>query len=518
PGIRLGNECGEGGWDSNSIIQTLADLLGIKVHTGLPAYWVKQFTVEPSDTLLGAILELVSPMKSLFYSVRGEVFIVAEGDVGRGTLPNNALSLHGVRMVKEEVKRGDVLARAGQLRLTGNLGRFRSERYKGILSSEPFQEVKDIAGFTPISNYCYGTTTESFWGGTVSLKARDVDPSNVDPDSGVVQGPSLELVEVKKGKDVFGKATFLLSEQRVTRRWRLTSAGLHPMVYSIQKTAFQYENTHGGFASPREYGNVVGRDFNPRPGRVSALYLAMFYPSEGQVVFGLYPIPEETYTYYWYNPHGELVAQDTVTFGMAYTEDNETFQALSSLNKDDISPDGTLRRRVLRVESVAYYQLNRDSYGVRREVTRLNHQGRYSTSVDVQIVQAGAVQGSPVEFRRMQVYAEKGAGGEGLMEAPALELAVNTPSWESLETILPLLEEHLGHDEVLRTYEVFGELNVALGLQVDMPAFSSLDGTEVIPSPSLDLASVPMVVGYEIEKDTLKGTAITRLTVRGRLV
>lgn len=515
PLIRLGNAFGERGWDSNSIIQVLAGLLGIKVHTGLPAYWVKQFTVKPSATFLGAILELVSPLKPLLYSVRGEVFMVAEMDMGREAVSDNTLDLQGVRMVGEEVKRGNISAKAGRLRLTGNLGSFRSERYKGILSPEPFKKVKGPVGGILASNYCYGTTQDSFFTGTDSISFVDAKASGVDPDSGIVNNFSLEVVSVLRGKDVFGKVTSLLSEYHVTHRWRSTDSGLHSIVYSIQDTVFLYENTHGSFASPREYGNVVGRDFNPRPGRVSTLHQAMFYPSNGEVVFGLYRLPEETATYYWYSHHGELAAQYTITFGPVYTEDNETFSPLSSLNKDDISPDGTVKQKVLRVESVSYYQLSRDSYGVRREHTRLNREGRYSTSVDVQIVQAGAVQGSPVEFRKMQVYAEKGIGSESPMESPALEVSVNTPSWESLETILPLLEEDLGHDEVVRTYEVFGELNAALGLQVNMPAFSSLDGTEVISSPGL--ASVPIVVGYEIEKDAFKGTALTRLTVKGRM-
>src|SRR3989338_11230755 len=110
PLIRLGNAFGERGWDSNSIIQVLAGLLGIKVHTGLPAYWVKQFTVKPSATFLGAILELASPLKPLLYSVEGEGFIVAGMGMGGGTGSGNTLGLPGGRMVGEEVKRGNISA------------------------------------------------------------------------------------------------------------------------------------------------------------------------------------------------------------------------------------------------------------------------------------------------------------------------------------------------------------------------------------------------------------------------
>ncbi|HHT9120356.1 MAG TPA: hypothetical protein ACFYD3_07425 [Candidatus Hypogeohydataceae bacterium YC41] len=525
PWIRMGNEFGEGGWDSNSIIKVLADLLGIKIHVSLPAYWVKQFTVKPSTPILKAILELVSPLRPLFYSVQGEVFILAEADMEGTVLTDNRLSLQGVRMVREEIKRGETSARMGRLRLTGNLGRFRPERYKGPLTAEPFQEVQDLAGSVLVSNYCYGTVKESFVTETGSTPFVDVPrlwglgivDALIDPDSGVVSNFSLEEVSILRGKDIFGKTAFLLSEQRVVHRYRRTGLNLRPTIYSVQKTIFQYENTHGSFASPREFGNVVGRDFFPRPGRVSSLSLAVFYPYMGQVVFGLYPNLEETHTYYWYSLRGELVAQNTVTVGTVYTDDGQTFRQLGTLDMEDISPGGTLKRVVIRQELVAYYQLNRDSYAVRRETTRLNQQGRYSTSVDVHIVQAGSVQGSPVEHRKMQVYAEKEARGEGLQGSPTLEVAVNTPSWESLETILSLLEERLGRDEVIRTYELFGELNVAPGLQVDMPAFSSLDGTEAIPTSSLSPASVPIVIGCEIEKDALNGTALTRLVVRGRL-
>ncbi|HHT9153955.1 MAG TPA: hypothetical protein ACFYEM_10590, partial [Candidatus Hypogeohydataceae bacterium YC40] len=157
PWIRMGNEFGEGGWDSNSIIKVLADLLGIKIHVSLPAYWVKQFTVKPSTPIPKAILELVSPLRPLFYSVQGEVFILAEADMEGTVLTDNRLSLQGVRMVREEIKRGETSARMGRLRLTGNLGRFRPERYKGPLTAEPFQEVQDLAGSVLVSNYCYGT-------------------------------------------------------------------------------------------------------------------------------------------------------------------------------------------------------------------------------------------------------------------------------------------------------------------------------------------------------------------------
>ncbi len=525
PWVRLGNEFGEGGWDSNSIIQVLAGLLGTKVYIALPTYWVKQFTVKPTTSLLEAILDLVSPLRPLFYSVAGELFIVAEADTEVALMPENRFSLGGVKVVREEVRGGNASARAGRLRLVGNLGRFRPERYKGSLSTEPFRVVQDVAGSAAIINNCYGTSRETLFTQTGSIAFTDVPKLwglgitdiLIDPDTGVVSNFSLEEISVLRGKDIFGKATFLLSELRITHRYRLTDSGLRPIIYSIQKTAFQYENTHGSFASPREFGNVVGRDFYPRPGRVTSLDLAVFYPSMGQVVFGLYRNVEETHTYYWYNFRGELVAQNTITSGMVYTEDNIVFKPLSSLDREDISPYGSLRRGVIRQELVAYYQLSRDSYGVRKEIIRLNSQGKYTNNVDLQIVQAGAVQGSPAEPRKMQVYAERAQHGNALAAAPALEVQINTPSWESIEVIFPLLEENLSRNEVVRTYELFGELNMASGLQVDMQTFSSLDGREAISSPALHPGSVPVVVGYEIEKDALKGVTFTRLAVRGRL-
>ncbi|HCN19689.1 MAG TPA: hypothetical protein DIS73_05320 [Planctomycetia bacterium] len=64
---------------------------------------------------------------------------------------------------------------------------------------------------------------------------------------------------------------------------------------------------------------------------------------------------------------------------------------------------------------------------------------------------------------------------------------------------------------------MLGELNVHVGLQIDMKSVSNLDGSERIPTPALDLDFKPIVVGYDIEKDVISGKATTTLIVKGRL-
>ncbi|MFQ5863157.1 MAG: hypothetical protein ACE5IC_08535 [Candidatus Brocadiales bacterium] len=545
PLIRLGDEYGEGGWDSNQIIETLGWSAGVTVHSSLPAYWVKQFTVEPDTPILTAINNLLSPMEPFIYSVGGHLFITEGGVYEDDFGAENMLDLSDVRMVREEVVRKD---KPTQIRLQGNLGRFRPERFKGPITTETYQMVWEKVGTRWVWNHAYGTDRKLFFteasslntptrlgtdaspvsvtSGTRVISYITPDPRSVtyDPDTFIVNGYSLEEVSTLRGKDVFGNPSFTLSETRSTYKYRFMGYWVERVLYSRAKMAYLYVNTHWSFAAPREYGNVVGKTFIPTPGRINSLDQMVFFPSGGQVVFGLVENIEETLTYYWYTPEGELAGYSTTITGVVYTDDNVTFRELKSMDKDDISPNGVLLRVITREEVISYTQVSRDSYGMRRVVSRLGLDGRYRTDVDMQIVQAGTVQGAPVELRRMEVYAEAGAPAMGsesdtktIMNTPARKLFINTPSWESLENILPFLEERYGIDEVLRTYEVLGELNVHVGLQVDMKSVSNLDGSEQIPAPALDPNFTPIIVGYNIEKDITNGKATTILIVRGRL-
>ncbi len=250
----------------------------------------------------------------------------------------------------------------------------------------------------------------------------------------------------------------------------------------------------------------------------------VFLPMYGELVFELVENIEETLNYYWYTQEGELAGQTVTTIGTVYTDDFAEYSELKGMRKEDVAPDGTILRMITREEAISYTQISRDSYGMRRLVTQLGKDGRYHTDVDGQIVQAGAVQGSPVKLRRMEVYAEMGTASKGntldmtaVMDTPSRKVSINTPSWESLENLLPILEKRYGKDEVLRTYEVLGELNVHVGLQVDMESISNLDGSEEIPVPALDPDFKPIVVGYDIDKNVTNGRTVTTLIVRGRL-
>ncbi len=543
PWILIGDEFGERGWNSNQIIETLGQMAGTVVHSSLPAYWVKQFTVEPGTPILSAIKTLVSPMEPFIYSVAGHIFITEGGAAEYALDTENVLELSGVRMVREEVIRKE---KPSQIRLRGNVGRFRPERFKGPITSEPYQWVLDRIGDRYILNYAYGIEREYFLTqadstGTpysISTPGKRVyatpkaitiwGPNSYgltyDIDTSIVNGYSEEEVSIVKGKDIFNNASFTLSETRSTYKYRHTLSGLNRVLFSREKAAFIYENTHWSFSAPREYGNVIGRRFYAIPGRITSLDQMVFFPQYGQVVFGLFENMEETRTYYWYTREGELAAQGTTTEAVVYTDDGVTYKELKSMAKDDISPWGILERKITSEESISYTQISKDSYGMRRVVTSLGPDGRYDTDVATQIVQAGAVQGSPVQLRKMQTYAERGAASRGsasdttaVMDTPSRELSINTPSWESLESILPFLEKRYGKDEVLRTYQVMGELNVHVGLQIDMESMSNLDGSEQIPIPALDPDFKPVVVGYEIQKDVTSGKAVTTLVVRGRL-
>ena len=555
PWIRIGDEYGEGGWDSNQIIDALGRLAGITIHSSLPAYWIRQFAVEPDTSVLNAIWKLVSPMEPFIYSVGGHIFITEGGafedDFGAG----NAHELTGVRMVREEVVRRD---KPTQIKLLGNLGRFRPERFKGSITNEPYRWTMERVGSRYIVNYSYGTAWEQSFTEVSSLRTSSrissvpttvptvsntkissgtrttsyvtPDPRGVtyDPDTFIVNGYSLEEISRLRGKDIFGNASFTLSETHSTYKYRYVpmpaGARVERVLYSKTRTAYLYENTHWNFAAPREYGNIVGRTFIPTPGRIDSLDQMLFFPSKGRVAFDLFENVEETLTFYWYTPEGELAGHNTTTTEVVYTDDYVAFRGLKSMERDDISPDGALLRTITSEEVVSYTQLSRDSYSMRRIRRTLGRDGRYHTDVNTQIVQAGAVQGSPVKLSRMEVYAETGAASTGnpsdmtaVMNTPSRELSVNTPSWESLENILQFLKKRYGKDEVLRTYEVLGELNVHVGLQIDMKSVSNLDGSERIPTPALDPDFKPIVVGYDIEKDVISGKATTTLIVKGRL-
>lgn len=539
PLIRIGDEYGVGGWDSNQIIETLGQLVGLTIHSSLPAFWVRQYTVEPDTPILTAVNNLVAPLEPLIYSVAGHLFITDGGAYEESFGGDNMLDLSGVRMVSEEIIRKD---RPTQIRLTGNLGRFRPDRFKGHITTSPYQKVWDTVGSHLVWNHAYGTERQSFSTEVSSLNTPTAVGANAafgtvpaapgpfglayDPDTLIVSGYSMEEVSTLRGKDIFGNPSFTLSETRSTYRYRLLPGMLlERILYYREKTAYLYENTHWSFSAPREYGNIVGKTFVPTPGRINSIDLMVFFPSDGQVVFGLFRNIEETLTYYWYTQRGELAGRITTTTAAVYTDDGVTYRELKYLGRDDISPYGSVLRLITREEAISYTQLSRDSYSMRRVLWRLGSDGRYHTDVDVQIVQAGAVQGAPVELRRMEVYAGSGMAAPGsesdaldIMDTPARQLSINTPSWESLENILPFLEKRYGRDEVLRTYEVLGELNVHVGLQVNMKAVSSLDGSEQIPAPALDPELVPIIVGYSIERDTTSGRATTTLIVKGRLM
>lgn len=555
PRIRIGDEYGEGGWDSNQIVAALGRLVGITVHSNLPAYWIKQFTVEPDTPLLNAIQKLVSPMEPFIYSIGGHIFITEGGAFEDDFGAENVRELTGVRMVREEVVRKD---KPTQIKLFGNLGRFRPERFKGPITGEPHRWTMERVGNRYIVNYSYGTEWEQSFTEVSSLHKQDrtssvltpvpatsntrilsgrriisyvtPDPRSVtyDPDTFIVNGYSLEEISRLRGKDIFGNASFTLSETHSTYKYKfvpvLTGARVERVLYSRTRTAYLYENTHWNFSAPREYGNIVGRTFVPTPGRIHSLDQMVFFPSRGQVVFDLFENIEEMLTYYWYTPEGELAGHNTTATGVVYTDDYVTFSKLTSMKKDAVSPNGVLLRVITSEEVVSYTQLSHDSYSMRRILRTLGRDGMYHTYVDMQIVQAGEVQGSPVKLRRMETYAETGAASTGnatdttaVMDTPSRELSINTPSWESLENILPFVEKRYGKDEVLRTYEVLGELNVHVGLQVDMKTISNLDGSEQIPAPALDPDFKPIVVGYDIEKDVINGRATTTLIVKGRL-
>ncbi len=209
PWIRLGDEYGEGGWDSNQIIEALGRLAGLTVHSSLPAYWVKQFTVEPDTPILTAINNLVRPMEPFIYSIEGHVFITDGGAYEDDLGQENRLDLSDVRTVREELIRKE---RPVQIKLRGNLGRFRPERFKGPITTEPYQIVWENVGSHMVWNHAYNTDRQLFFTEASALNTPTVVGPNQspvpaasatsiasyftpDPDTLLVNGYSLEEVK-----------------------------------------------------------------------------------------------------------------------------------------------------------------------------------------------------------------------------------------------------------------------------------------------------------------------------------
>ncbi len=491
PHIKLGDKYGNGGWTSHKIIEDLASMMGITIGANTTLnYPIRQFSVEPQQTFMNAILGLINIFEPLLHYEGGKLFIIdsssVEEDWAGGWTPTNA------RLVVEEVTKND---KPAQIRVSGNLGEFRPEKYKG---------------------YAGNTNQTSFgvWLGNAFIPVVIPGSYRIETaKSGYADTQT--TVEKYVVTDIFGNDSWVVYEQHTVEQLGWLGIPMWPpVILSKRQILRSMADTHYTFSHPRELGTqeVIGKRIN--------------YPFGGSVVSEFVSEVEKIEKSYSYNSDGTLKSENTKATSLCYSDDNgSTWRPIKNLGANDVLDSGITNYLVSWEDAIEYIQVSRESYMAKRLRVSLDESGKQVTQEDAQIVQAGAVQGNKSDLRKMQVYAETGAAvtgnipdGTATMNSPAVEISVNTPNWEAIEDILTIIQNRLLKNEVLRIYEVAGELNVRPGLGVNMAGISNVDGSETINAPALYPGSLPLVTGYTIEKDMVARTAKTRLEVRGRLV
>lgn len=527
PWIRFGDNYGAGGWTASAIAEAISKIIGIPIIWNCPDYDVKELRIEPTQSYLQSVLSLANAYNPMVYYLGGTIFITESIEKAQSpsVLP---LSGYPVHHVSEELIRKD---KPSQVRLLGNMGIFWREKYKGLTFGTMFGYTFQVGTFTA-NNAAFGTTTETAIADTGSqpFDFGWLGQGVVDPDTGLVADLAREILTIMTGKNVYGEKGYVLSQTRRINMWRKPpgSSFADIIPFSEMVTVYQYDKTDPIYLRPREFGNIVGQSYDPRPGRVSSLAQYIWQVMGGQVVFANYANLEETRTYYWYKDTGELVSQNTIKTALCYSEDGlpdtdpkKEWKQAKNLKKDDVSTSGQWKQLIVETELLNYQQINKDSYKVERRVSSLGEEGRLRTlPADVQIVQAGAVQGSDENLRKMQVYAESGAAQLGspadataIMDVPAQEFSINTPSWAALERMLPSFMARLHAGEITRQYEVWGEWNLYPGLTVSAEIWQNQAG-ENLESPSL--TTLFMVI-TEFEVRRTGAQSVTRFTARGRL-
>lgn len=490
PHIKLGDKYGNGGWTSHEIIETLASTMGITIGANTtPDYPVKQFSVETAETFMNAIVSLTSIFEPIFDEADGALFIIegasVEEDWAAGWTPAN------IRLVSEEIVESE---KPTQIRITGNLGEFRPEKYKG---------------------YAGNTNQTSFsvrLGG--SLVPVTIDGSYRIETKTSTYGDTQTTVEKYIVTDIFGNDSWVVYEQHTVEQlgW-LGTPMWPPVILSKRQILRTMVDTHYTFSHPRESSTyeVIGKQIN--------------YPFNGSVINAFVPEVEKIEKLYNYNPDGTLKSENTKATTLCYSDDNgSTWSPIKNLGPEDLHGAGITNYLVSWEDAIEYIQVSRESYMAKRVRVSLDESGRQIVQEGAQIVQAGAVQGNRSEPRKMQVCAETGSAVTGnipdttaVMNTPAVELTVNTPSWEAIEDVLTVVQNRLLRNDVRRRYEIAGEINVHLGLGINMDGVSNVDGSETIGAPALYPGSLPLVTGYTVEKDLDARVAKTSLEVRGRL-
>lgn len=490
PQIKLGDRYGNGGWTSHEIIRTLASMMGISIGANTTLnYPVRQFSVEPQQPFMNAIFSLVNVFEPLLHYEGGKLFIIdsssVEEDWVGGWTPTNA------RLVIEEVTKND---KPTQIRVSGNLGEFRPEKYKGYADN-----TKQVAFGVRLGNaFVPVTISGSYHIETTKSTYADTQTA----------------VEKYVVTDIFGNDSWVVYEQHTVEQLGWLGVPMWPpVILSKRQILRSMADTHYSFSHPRELGTqeVIGKRIN--------------YPFGGSVISEFVPEVEKIDKSYTYNSDATLKSENTKATSLCYSDDNgSTWRPIKNLESNDVLDSGITNYLVTWEDAIEYSQVSRESYMAKRLRVSLDESGKQVIQEDVQIVQAGAVQGNKSDLRKMQVYAETGTAvtgnisdGTATMNSPAVEISVNTPSWDAIEDILTIIQNRLLRNEVLRTYEIAGELNVYLGLGINMTGIPNVDGSETINAPALYPGSLPLVTGYTVEKDTMARTAKTRLEVKGRL-
>lgn len=497
PYILIGDSFGERGWSLHSIVWVLASRMPAVVILGIPNIWIKQFTVSLGSSYYDAIMELASPFSTVSYSVGGVIFIVPKAILMLASGTAYTPPQNKSRVVSEQVMRSDVPA---SVRVAGDLGRFIPSRHKGKIWSTNLRTFSLQIGSVTIDEDYYGYDTEEtewasddFYNGYVWRSMRD-------DETGIVTSATRIFTKKWWALDIFGERAFEIGEVKETYKGRDDDTlGMYTVLYRRESKVTHHEGVHYSYQSPRETSRKEIVD-------------QMVWKPGATPTFEMYNGLETKKTEYKYSKINDaLESQNMAITGAVYTEDDKEYKPLEGLAKDDVA-NGTVSQRTTNEEITNYAQHTKDSYLVRTQTIRLKSNSKYEADANVQVVQAGGVQGERLQLRKAPILAEATTG----YTAPVQEVRLQTPSWESADSVLAYQFFQLSGAVVVRTYEVMGEVNVYLGSPVNLEAIVHHNGLQ-FPAPTLATAYRPIVTEYRIHKNLLTGEAITQLTVEGKL-
>lgn len=149
----LGNEYGVGGWSMHSIIQKIAEWMGLKVRNNLPDYWISDFSISLGSTFFEALNGLVSEFEPLIVLINKTLYILERN--GAGMLSGGGITPVGFT---NRAVDGEYTPAPGCIKVEGGEGKYIPAKDPTIphyICPDP-PCISYYVGVSPPSNYYVG--------------------------------------------------------------------------------------------------------------------------------------------------------------------------------------------------------------------------------------------------------------------------------------------------------------------------------------------------------------------------